>query len=899
MVESISANGSANEINGNSTSGNTSNDSTKPPLRFALRSANSYFNVPRPDAKESSVDPSTPSSKLNVDDSVTTQDAEPAIVESVALKSHKDYEKLELSGNIISACGHIPYAVGITRDGTFELTPRPGSSTLRDALRSLSSSKSWKHTIIGWTGEVLPALSAEFGELVNRKGQPGQTSPAGEGRQLGSVAIHDVSGSGFNETFAQHFKDNDPSGKEIQITKDRRREVETLLENAFNDKIVPVWLGDWVNNEHDTLTLKDQKRWSTYAEENLYQNLHQIFEEEGQGKSDQIFADYRRMNEALADGIVKAYKPGDIIWIHDYQLMLLPEIVRSRLPSAYIAYFHHTNWPPREVMLKIPEHEELLKGVLGASVVGMPSGGLLHYIEDYYRYSLKLPGTGDGVIKYGNRHIKLINVPVGIDVSSVQDAAYKEKQVEQYLHQIRRQYPDKKLIVARVRYDRPKAIRFLLKAFANLLDRHPDLRTRTILFLLSNPSSKQREDDAGHRAAPDPQIAQSVVDVNGRFGSTTYQPIVYLDGHVSPSEYFALLRQVDLAIVTSDHEAVNAMSVEYVVCQNDKCSPLLISERSILNDDSDIPNGSSSKNLSGVEQAAMEIHDNLLQDEDASRADHSALLRYFRDHNVTTFTNEFLLKACDMFRAYCPFKNAPRLDENTLSHKFGSAPTRLFMFDYDGTLTPIVSDPDSALPSGKLLQSLAKLATHDQNKVWLISGRNRAFLSKLFGHIKGLGLSAEHGSFLKQPGDDDWENLAASMDMGWKAEADKLFMTLCEDIEGAWIERKEVAIVWHYRNASDHDACLAKAVEAKANLEGQRLKEWDVEVMLGKANLEVRPRFLNKGVMAARLIQETFGDNDTGFVLCAGDDTTDEGKLLSMFRGLACANVLPQICSER
>lgn len=201
------------------------------------------------------------------------------------------------------------------------------------------------------------------------------------------------------------------------------------------------------------------------------------------------------------------------------------------------------------------------------------------------------------------------------------------------------------------------------------------------------------------------------------------------------------------------------------------------------------------------------------------------------------------------------------------------------MFDYDGTLTPIVNNPDAALPTKELLTALRSLAAEGRNKVWIISGRSRTFLEKLFGGIPGLGLSAEHGSFIRQPGEIEWNNLAASMDMGWKEEASKVFQELVDQVDGSWIERKEVAIVWHYRNAIDHDACLAKAIESKALLEGENLKNWDVEVMLGKANLEVRPRFLNKGVTAAGLIDETFDKETSSFVLCAGDDVTDEGKL--------------------
>ncbi|KAK5072772.1 threalose-6-phosphate phosphatase [Lithohypha guttulata] len=845
-----------------------------PSLSFVLHTADAYFDIPDP---KSQPPPATTQASATAPN-VNGESMKPSeTTQPLNLKALKEYEKLGLTGNVISACANIPYAVGITKDGKFELTPRPGKSMLRDSLSYLSSSNLWKHTVVGWTGEVLPALSAEFGELLTRKDLLGPSSPTGEGRQLGSVAVHDVSGSGFNSAFIQHFKDNEPSIRDILITKDRRLELETLLEHAFKDKIVPVWLGERTDDRHDTLLLKDQTRWKRYAEEDLYQNLHSnIDREDERADTAQTFADYKRLNESVADGIIKAYKPGDIIWIHDYQLMLLPEIVRRRIPSAYIAYFHHTNLPPKEILTMLPRHTEVLKGVIGASVVGVASDGLRHYVEDYYRSSLKLTGDGNGVVKTGGRHISLINVPVGMDITVVQQAAYGEAKVEEYMHEISRRYSDKKLIVARIHPDRPEGTDFLLRAFEYLLEQYPEWKSRAILVLLSNPESIHHSSKSRTSRA---DTALHVVNINSRFGSLVHQPIVYLNLKIPAPEYYALLRLADVGVVASDYEGVSTMSMEFIVCQQEKFSPLFVSEKSIISDDT---SSAAVDQSAQAANTATTIRNGLAMSDEVKQSKHKALLHYFSEHNVASFTNEFLTKACASFAKYCPYENAAELEQAVLLKAYQSSQTRLFMFDYDGTLTPIVSDPDAALPSAKLLQALQKLASNKQNKVWIISGRSRAFLSKTFGDIKGLGLSAEHGSFLRKPGDETWENLAASMDMGWKAETDKLFMSLCEKTDGAWIERKEVAIVWHYRNAIDHDACLARAVEAKALLEGEYLKAWDVEVMLGKANVEVRPRFLNKGVMAARLVQETFANGTSGFVLCAGDDTTDE----DMFRAL-------------
>lgn len=217
------------------------------------------------------------------------------------------------------------------------------------------------------------------------------------------------------------------------------------------------------------------------------------------------------------------------------------------------------------------------------------------------------------------------------------------------------------------------------------------------------------------------------------------------------------------------------------------------------------------------------------------------------------------------------------------------AKTRLIIFDYDGTLTPIVNNPDDAVPTESLLEDLESIAELEGNFVYIVSGRSREFLDKHFGSIKALGLSAEHGCYFKPARDPkgQWVDHAGNEDLSWREEVESLLTGLEEVYPGSCIERKEVAMVWHYRNAANHDNCLDKAMEIKALLETEEYAHLGLAIMLGKANLEARPRQLSKGSVVNRLLAKFYSvgvESDERFIFCAGDDTTDEGKQNALIR---------------
>lgn len=270
----------------------------------------------------------------------------------------------------------------------------------------------------------------------------------------------------------------------------------------------------------------------------------------------------------------------------------------------------------------------------------------------------------------------------------------------------------------------------------------------------------------------------------------------------------------------------------------------------------------------------------LMMSEEEKRFRHKELLEEFTQYPVPKVTDEFLTGVGEKLveSGFKPGAQPLQLDD--ILAAYGSAKNgRLLIFDYDGTLTPIVNNPDEAVPSFALLEALRRLVSNQCNDVFIVSGRSQQFLEHHFRHVRGLGLSAEHGCFLKLPDRDEWLDLTKDKDMGWKDEVEMVFQVLEQSFPNSWIERKEIAMVWHYRNAANHDLCLEKAKEAKTFLESDAHQALDLEVILGKANLEARPRSLNKGTIVKDLMIASFQfEIDNRFVLCAGDDTTDEGK---------------------
>ena len=226
---------------------------------------------------------------------------------------------------------------------------------------------------------------------------------------------------------------------------------------------------------------------------------------------------------------------------------------------------------------------------------------------------------------------------------------------------------------------------------------------------------------------------------------------------------------------------MNTTSMEYVVCQKDNHGPLILSE---FSGTAGSLSGAIHINPWDLGGVAGAINDALNMSTKERDDQHDQLYSHVVSNNVQSWTNNYLKRLLTNLSSFDQSFATPALDRAKLLSQYRHAERRLFMFDYDGTLTPIVKDPAAAIPSDRVIRTLKTLAADPANSVWIISGRDQAFLDEWMGHIPELGLSAEHGSFMRQPLSDEWVNLTEKEDMSWQQEVIDVFQHYTDKTQG-------------------------------------------------------------------------------------------------------------------
>lgn len=374
------------------------------------------------------------------------------------------------------------------------------------------------------------------------------------------------------------------------------------------------------------------------------------------------------------------------------------------------------------------------------------------------------------------------------------------------------------------------------------------------------------------------QVSELVSKINGRFGSIHYTPVQHYPQYLQPEEYFALLRVADLGLITSVRDGMNTASLEYIICHRDTHGPIILSE---FTGTAESLVDAIIVNPTNTSQVAEKIKECLEMSPSAREDLHQKLYSFVLSNTSEVWNARFLTQLFKELVIGHSNLITPAVDSKLLLQSYQSSKARLFLFDYDGTLTNIVQDPQMAVPADRVIRTLKRLAQDPNNTVWIVSGRDQDFLTEWLGHIDELGLSAEHGCFMRYPGQTTWHNLAETLDMSWQAITERVFQKYTEKCAGSFIERKNVAMTWHYRRA---ELGLGRHMSELCHREMElALASHAVEVMEGKYNLEVRPRALNKGEIVRMLVKEkSEAGKSLDFVFCAGDDRTDE----DMFRAL-------------
>ncbi|ASB47769.1 bifunctional alpha,alpha-trehalose-phosphate synthase (UDP-forming)/trehalose-phosphatase [Alkalitalea saponilacus] len=578
---------------------------------------------------------------------------------------------------------------------------------------------------------------------------------------------------------------------------------------------------------------------------------------------------YVKVNQIFAHKTLEVIDDGDYVWVHDYQLMLVPEMIKSKKPNITIGYFLHIPFPSYEVFRILPWRDELLKGLLGADLIGF-------HTYDYERHFLSSVRRLFGYeitfneIHIDDRIILADAFPMGIDYKKFEDAAIKINQTplkeRSEVHRELEKYflmdPDRKLVLSIDRLDYSKGIPNRLRAFGRFLENHPEYRGKVTLILLSVPS----RNNVIHYQRLRSEVEELVGSINGLYGNINYTPVWYFYRTMPFQNLVELYSMCDVALITPVRDGMNLVAKEYVASRINKTGVMVLSEMAgvvkemgeaiIIN-----PNDENQTEKAILQALEMPV--------DEQRKRLATMQERLKRYDVFKWAKEFvgsLQRVNKIQKDFLAKKITPEVGKSIID-KFENAGKRAIFLDYDGTLTGFKADPQEVQPDAELKKLIDELTESEKNIVTIISGRDKETLSKWFeGHQ--VNLICEHGVWLRRIGE-DW-NMLTNASNSWMPTIRPVLESYVDRTPGSFLEEKNYSLVWHFRRAEAELGEL-RAKELRDELT-ELVANHNLEIMEGNKVVEVKTGGINKGAAANSFLLNMNAD----FIMGIGDDWTDE-----------------------
>lgn len=583
---------------------------------------------------------------------------------------------------------------------------------------------------------------------------------------------------------------------------------------------------------------------------------------------------YVEVNQAFCNKVVENYEESDIIWIHDYHLLLLPKMLRDQLPDATIGFFNHIPFPSFEVFRTLPWRKEILEGMLGADLVGF-------HTYEYERHFLSAVSrilrheTHLDEITIDNRVIKVRSFPMGIDYEKFQQTSQNHQkmpkavtEVQKELNEHIEQAPEVKLILSIDRLDYTKGIANRIRAFEFFLDHHPEYLEKVRLVMLAVPSRSN---------VPQYQMLKKEIDelvgrINGKYSSVGWTPIWYFYRSMPFDNLIDLYRTCDIALITPIRDGMNLVAKEYIATRTDQTGVLILSE---MAGSAQEMNEALIINPNNFEEIASSIKQALEMPVEEQKKRNAFLQERLKRYNVEKWANDFmesLKETKGSNKIYLAKEINNEISEKILSD-YNEASNRILFLDYDGTLVDFVDKPEDAKPDEKLLKLIKKLNDQKNTDVVLISGRDKETLGNWWKNVP-VELIAEHGVWRRNP-KQDWE-ITQSVKKEWMKTIRPILETFVDRTPGTFIEEKNYSLAWHYRR-SDPILGEMRAHELEDVLKNLTVND-SISVLSGNKVLEIK----NSGIDKGRASSKKLIDKKYDFIFAIGDDWTDE----YMFREL-------------
>lgn len=583
---------------------------------------------------------------------------------------------------------------------------------------------------------------------------------------------------------------------------------------------------------------------------------------------DNTFRAYEEVNRIFADKIISMLRPGDILWVHDYQLMLLPGMVREKHPDATIGFFLHIPFPSYELLRQLhrPWKEKIVRGLLGADLIGF-------HTHEYVQHFLKTVQMVTGFdhqyrsILMNERIVKADLFPLGIDFKKFHEASTLTD-VKAEKDTIRKNFNDRKIIFSVDRLDYTKGITHRLSGFERFLELYPEWREKVVFILVVVPSRQIISKYNERRKMIEEQVGR----LNGKYSTLQWQPIIYRYNHLSFSELAALYEASDVGLITPLRDGMNLVAKEYVASRHED-GVLILSELAGAANEMGEAVLVNPMDKNEVAQAILTGLTMPLQDQKQKL---QILQKRLVDYDVIHWVNDFLrqLDEVKVQQRTQATKHLSTHELTVIGNTFKRAERRHLFLDYDGTLVPYTRHPRLAIPNKDLISLLSTLSSDRRTEATIISGRDSQTLEAWF-HDLPINLVAEHGASIRLR-DGSWKH-EREIDQSWKPRIRPTLELFTQRSPGSMIEEKNHTMAWHYRNV-DPELGFVRSRELLDNLH-HLLRNTPLHIIDGNKVIEVRMAGVDKGTVARKLLEE----HEYDFILAVGDDKTDE----DMFRALA------------
>ena len=576
---------------------------------------------------------------------------------------------------------------------------------------------------------------------------------------------------------------------------------------------------------------------------------------------------YKRVNEKFAEVVLDTIEEGDTVWVHDYQLLLLPQLIKEKRPNVTIGFFLHIPFPSYEIFRTFPWREELLTGMLGADLLGFHTYDYERHFLSSIKRILRLE-VNFNEISYYDRIIKVDSFPMGIDYQKFYDAALEhndpnteksdlQKRLDSHLNEGEEQ----KFILSIDRLDYTKGIPNRIRAFEYFLNKYPEYKEKVRLVMLAVPSRSGVPQYQRLKRETDELVGR----INGEFSTVSWTPIWYFFRSLPFENLIDLYTSSDVALITPVRDGMNLVAKEYVATRTRQDGVLILSEMAGAAKEM---NEAILINPNSFEDFASAIKKALTMPLEEQQSRMKILQKRLKRYDIEKWASEFFqsLDATNQMQEVVVSKKLSSEDEDEIVNHFKKAKKRLVLLDYDGTLVGFKDNPQDAKPDAELFKVLDAFENQPNTNLSLISGRDKATFQKWFAN-QPYDLITDHGVWHRE--NKKWTALEI-VKTEWMANIKPILETFVDRTPGTFIEIKEYSLAWHYRTA-DPELAQIRTIELNTVLTSMVANN-ELSVLKGNKVIEIKSSNVNKG----RAANQLFMKEDYDFILIMGDDWTDE-----------------------